>query len=65
MFGKLSQIYASHSAHVGEHGELVEISSDGFLLTEDFIQSFDHKNLSAEAGSGDILSEIQELCRNN
>ena len=58
-FGKLSQIHASHSSHVGKRGKLIEISADSLLLTEDFIESIDHKNLSAEAGFRDVLGEIQ------
>ena len=57
--GKLGQIHASHSTHVGKRGELVEISADRLLMTEDFIESFDHKNLSAETGFRDVLGEIQ------
>ena len=58
-FGKLSQIDTLDPPHVGKRGELVEISADSLLLTEDFIESFDHKNLSAEAGFRDVLGEIQ------
>ena len=62
--GKLGQIHASHSSHVGKRGELVEISSDSLLLPEDFIESVDHKNLSAEAGFCDVICEIQlGFCR--
>ena len=59
LLGKLRQIDALDPAHVGKRGELVEISADRLLLTEDFIESFDHKNLSAEAGFRDVLGEIQ------
>ena len=58
-FGKLSQIDTLDPPHVGKRGELVEISADRLLLTEDFIESFDHKNLSAETGFRDVLCEIQ------
>ena len=62
--GKLGQIHAIHSAHVGKSGELVEISSDSLLLTEDFIESVDHKNLFAETGLRDVFSEIElGFCR--
>ena len=57
--GKLGQIHASHSTHVGKRGKLIEISADRLLLTEDFIEPIDHKNLSAEAGFRDVLGEIQ------
>ena len=57
--GKLGQIHASHSTHVGKRGELIEISADRLLLAEDFIESIDHKNLSAETGFRDVLCEIQ------
>ncbi len=58
---QLIQINGIDSAHIAEHCQLIDISSDGFLLSEYIVKSVYDNDLFAEARTGYIIRKCQ-LC---
>ena len=46
-----------HFAHIGKGGELIEVSSDGFLLADDLIQTVDNDDFLSKAAGSDIFGQ--------
>ena len=63
LISRFFETYDINSAHIAKHSQLIEISTDGLLLTEDFIEAIDDDDLSAEACFGNVVREGQPSLR--